>query len=262
MYQYTYTPTEQNRTISDSKSYSHFERTEKLNNYHKEKKEKLRKIEEDIMNQNGFTFKPKLNENSLNSVEDNVINRNKVFIKNREIKIKSYVRTDELECTFSPKIITQQHPACDEDIPVNIRLYNYDHLYRERKENYKESLKQTYSFKPEINKNTDEILRKKKEILEEIKEKFDTKKKIANEINYADVEDVENTDEKEENYINDHKKKIRWKNEINLLTENNISEEKDDVEMTDENLNVSDKPETPKLYEENNSRIDTENKFI
>lgn len=260
MYQYTYTPTEQNRTINESKSYSNFDRKEKLQNYHKEKKEKLRKIEADIMIQNGITFKPKLNENSLISVDDNIINRNKEFIKNRDIKIKSYIRSDDLECTFSPKILTQQHPAHDEDLPVNERLYNYNQVYKEKKENFKENFKEFYSFKPEINKNTDEILRRKKELLDEIKDKFDTKKKIANERNYTNEETEENCNDQEENYINDQKKRIKWKNEINLLTENNITEEKEETERAEENYNTGEKVETPKLNEEQNSIIETENK--
>lgn len=232
-------------------SHSRLETNEKLQNYHKDKVEKLRKIEQDMLNENGFTFKPKLNENSLNSVNDTLLKRNEDFIRNRDIKIKSYVRNEELECTFSPKI--KDIVSNDENIPVENRLYNYDQIYKQKKENFKENFNETYAFKPEINKNTDEILRKKKVLLEEIKNKYENKNEI-----------VENNSN--EDYFNNQKKRIKWKNEKNYLDSNDIVEEEireteglndnSNENITNSNLNVSSQKDlnSPKLITINSQK--------
>ena len=223
MYQYNFISTEPSKLIG-SHSQSRLDTKEKLENYHKEKQSKIRKLEIEMMNENGYTFKPKLNENSLNSINDSLIKRNEEFLRNRDIKLKSYVRTEELECTFSPKIISQYPTSGDqEDLPVDQRLFNYDQIYRQKKESFKENFKESYAFKPEINKNTDEILRKKKELLEVIKENFDRKKEKAKENSQNESNDTNNED-----YMIDQKKRIKWKNEINLITEKNIAEDPDE----------------------------------
>jgi hypothetical protein len=230
MYQYNFIQTEPSRTITHCNSESRITNSkEKLKTYHIHKQEKIRKIELNMLTENGFTFKPKLNENSLNCVGENVVKRNEDFVKNRDIKIKAYVKKDDIECTFTPKIITQQHPLVDqEQMTVNERLYSYDQIYKQKKETYKEGLIESFPFKPEINKNTDEILRRKNEILEEIRQKFDKKKEVANE--YNEVLETENDEKAGEDYLIDQKKRIKWKNEINLLTDANIDEEKDESE--------------------------------
>ena len=104
-------------------------------------------------------------------------------------------------------------------------------------------------------------MRKKKELLEVIKEKFDRKKDKANENSVNESNDIN-----DEDYMNDQKKRIKWKNEINLLTDKNIVEERDESEDTIDkyselksNINCHSnrrEMETPKLNNESSQIID------
>jgi hypothetical protein len=208
-----------------------------------------------MIEEKGLTFKPRLNENSLNFVESSLIQRNEEFVKNKNIKLKNYVKNEDLECTFTPQI---RRIATEQDqVSVEQRLFNYNQIYREKKEAYKESLNETYAFKPEINKNTEEILRKKKEILEQIKHKFDNTSpkensgNRSNDINY---------------YLDEQQRKIGLKNhnnnEIHLLTDENVAEERRETETfnnenndlnTNQNLNSNNS-----IKELNSQRIDSQ----
>jgi hypothetical protein len=60
----------------------------------------------------------------------------------------------------------------NDGLKVGERLYQYQDKYKKHQESIKEHLKETYSFKPHISKNTDEILKNREKALEEVRQKY------------------------------------------------------------------------------------------
>jgi len=199
-----------------SNSNSYFDNLARNPNFYKQKKqENLKKIMTKMIEEQGITFSPKLNENKTQSVEDNLIKRNEDFLKNKENKLKNAITNEQVECTFSPHI-NDIKVTYDEPLPVEERLLNYGQLYKQKHENFKENFKENYSFKPEINKNTEEILRNKQEMIEEIKQKMRNKNNKNKEIisissDRNNINNENKSNKENENYIAEIKKRIKWK---------------------------------------------------
>jgi hypothetical protein len=78
-----------------------------------------------------------------------------------------------LECTFAPKIQTTSSRVGEEgSVEVGDRLFKYQDKYKKNQETMKEMYKESYSFKPQISKNTDEILKNRELALEEVRNKY------------------------------------------------------------------------------------------
>ena len=155
-------------------------------NYFENKQKNIEKITQNMYEEQGITFQPKTNKSFNDKIKNNVIERNKEFIKDKQEKLEKYSQIKEKECTFKPKINTlstmailnnsktgQQQNASfkteQNSADVSKRLFDYQNKYKEKLEEKKSKYKQSYSFKPEISKNTDMILNNKKKMIEQIK---------------------------------------------------------------------------------------------
>ena len=139
--------------------------------YLNEKNKKLEKLKENIYIEKGITFRPKLNEEINSKIQTDLMERNQNFLKEKEIKLHSI--KEDSECTFTPKInenstINQSTIISD----VGERLYDYKNKYEKNLEEKKSKYKESYSFKPEISKNTNEILENRQKILNDIKSRY------------------------------------------------------------------------------------------
>ena len=76
------------------------------NSFNKLKKEKINKISNDIMKEQGITFYPKTNLNYNKKIKNNIYIRNKQYekIKEQNKYYKTIISNREKECTFKPKI--------------------------------------------------------------------------------------------------------------------------------------------------------------
>ena len=152
--------------------------------YYFEKRQKnLDKIVQNIYEEQGITFHPKTNKSYNDKIKNDIIERNKEFIKGKQEKLLKYFNIKEKECTFKPKINNlstisilnnskTHHQTLDEQNTSNVskRLFDYQNKYKEKLEDIRSKYKENYSFKPEISKNTDIILNNRKRLMEHIKE--------------------------------------------------------------------------------------------
>jgi hypothetical protein len=175
------TPAPKNNSVSCNKSNTSNLNisTDKIIEYQKKKQENLKKIEEEMMSEQGITFMPKLNEN-VNCINSSIYDRNDEFARNKSIKLRSYSSKEDIECTFSPKVNSNSKLIADSTEPSSVgdRLFQYQQKYLQNAEIKKEIYKENYSFKPEINVNTYEILKQRDAIMEEIKSKYNMDKSI------------------------------------------------------------------------------------
>ena len=202
----------------------------------------LEKLKENILIEKGITFKPKLNEQINSKIQSDIIERNENFLKAKEIRLHSI--KEDSECTFSPKInenstINQSTIFSD----VVERLYDYRNKYEKNLEEMKSRYQENYSFKPEISKNTNEILENRQKTMEEIKSRY-----INNNNENNEIVNIENIDIKEKEnkklLLNLHEKKIENLEEsvkrINeLADENLISIQTSPNSNNDESISLS-----------------------
>ena len=161
-----------------------------LNNsqkYLESKQKNLERIAQNMFEEQGITFQPKTNKSFNDKIKNDIIERNKEFLKDKQEKIEKFSYLKEKECTFKPKINTSytlailnnskggQYPSLNQKIEpnnedVSKRLFDYQNKYKEKLEDIRSKYKVSYSFKPEISKNTDTILNNKKKMMEQIKE--------------------------------------------------------------------------------------------
>ncbi len=194
------------------------------------KKEKSKQLREELLNEQGVTFRPKLNDNINLIITKSFQQRNLEYQKAKEIKLNN--AKEDMECTFTPKINTgHSHNASNNinnkskssnnnshlnnksDINhfnVGNRLFNYQNEYKKKLEEIKVKNEKNYSFKPKISKNTNLILQRKQRIKDLMREKqlFEDYYKQIN----GTEKNKENEDKKEE----ENKK-------INELTDENIN---------------------------------------
>ena len=73
-------------------------------NYFENKQKNLEKITKDMYEEQGITFQPKTNKSINDKIKNDVIERNKDFIKIKQEKLLQKLKVKEKECTFKPKI--------------------------------------------------------------------------------------------------------------------------------------------------------------
>jgi hypothetical protein len=97
-------------------------------------------------------------------------------LKQKKENLKNIVPTEILECTFSPKIqktnSSNTNIEEEQNLKVGERLYSYQDKYKKNVEAMKDQYKESYTFKPQISKNTDEILKNREIALEEVRNKY------------------------------------------------------------------------------------------
>jgi hypothetical protein len=173
-----------NKYYSRRSPYNNIENSQ----YYFEKRQKnLDKIIQNMYEEQGITFHPKTNKSYNDKIKNDIIERNKEFMKDKQEKLLKYFNVKEKECTFKPKINnlstisilnnnkTHQQSALiykteQNTSDVSKRLFDYQNKYKEKLEDIRSKYKENYSFKPEISKNTDIILSNKKRMMENIKE--------------------------------------------------------------------------------------------
>ena len=200
--------------------YSHL--INNTDNYFENKQKNLEKITKDMYEEQGITFQPKTNKSINDKIKNDIIERNKDFIKTKQEKLLQKLKVKEKECTFKPKINNlstisilnnskngQQTIASykteQNSTDVSKRLFDYQNKYKEKLEDIRSKYKQNYSFKPEISKNTDTILNNKKKLMEQIKEKeTDLIDNVQNEVDngYKDMEENNEINENQNIYNN------------------------------------------------------------
>ena len=190
------------------------------------KNQNIKKLSDEILNEQGVTFKPKLNDHVNSMIKKKFLQRSSDFQKTREIKLNN--AKEDIECTFTPKInsentLIQNHNHNSNNNPnktnIGERLYNYQNEYKKNLEKIKIKNEKFYSFKPKISKNTNSILENRKRINNLIKQGklFDENSKEI--INYENNNEENNNSIKKElsdNQIYNMKRKINPKsNQIN-----------------------------------------------
>lgn len=151
--------------------------------YRKAQREKRRRIEQMILEEQGVTFKPILNNEINHCIPNTVIERNKEFIMKKEAKLTACRDEPDKNCTFKPTTNTNCIEASSfrntdpngGDNQIGNRLYQYQSKYLQNLELKKKEYEEVYPFKPTISKNTDNILYHKQMIMEEIKKKHDNR---------------------------------------------------------------------------------------
>ena len=203
-----------------------------------EKMKKLEKLKENILIEKGITFKPKLNENINSKIQSDIIKRNEKFLKEKEIKLHSI--NEDSECTFSPKInenstINQSTIFSD----VVERLYDYRNKYEKNLEEMKSRYQENYSFKPEISRNTNEILENRQKSMDIIKSNFSSiinDKEILNNNNYENENLLYNSNERRLQELEESVKKIKELSDENIIS-NRANSNYDFNNLIESNIN-------------------------
>ena len=233
------------------------------------KNEKINRLSKDILNEQGVTFRPKLNDTINSLIRKKFYQRNLDYQKQKEIKLNNI--KEDIECTFNPKINNDnsiiQNNINNLKYNVGERLYNYQSKYKENLDKIKIKNEKYYSFKPKISKNTNSILENKKRINSHLlnrKQLFEEySKKINNEIennihyniNENKKENKENKENKDikENKENIRKKKKHLKSNSNIIDNNN---EYKKYYINDNNkLNIYNYPISVNIFNENRNNI-------
>ena len=252
------------------------------------KQKNLEKIAKNMFEEQGITFQPKTNKLFNDKIKNDIIERNKEFIKDKQEKLEKFSYLKEKECTFKPKINTVstlailnnsktgQNSSLNNKIEpnnddVSKRLFDYQNKYKEKLEDIRSKYKVSYSFKPEISKNTDSILNNKKKMMEQIKE---NENNLINNIqegygyDYNNLNNGENNDYNTNNNNNINNELLLKQMKLGELEEiskriNELSEE--NKLFTDEKItfqkNNNDKNDK-KINNRNKNKVLNENKQI
>ena len=256
----------------NSKNYkSHSADDEKnFENYMRKKKERIKKIQDNIDLEKGITFKPHLNnEYNYKIIKEPFEIRYNICIKNRDNetninKINSLNNIDK-ECTFAPKINNKY------DFLENFseRQNYFYHLKNKHIEEIKNKNKIICSFQPEISKNSKDLLIKKN-VLKLIKNKNDDYgKKLTfglNSVNTRSVNDL--FDDNNQKKIPNKGRNFLFENSLNEVNEvlfKRVKKEKDESlkeNLTDKRINKysttdkSNELSQLKLYDDDNFEND------
>ena len=256
----------------NSKNYkSHSADDEKNFEYYmRKKKERIKKIQDNIDLEKGITFKPHLNnEYNYKIIKEPFEIRYNICIKNRDNetninKINSLNNIDK-ECTFAPKINNKY------DFLENFseRQNYFYHLKNKHIEEIKNKNKIICSFQPEISKNSKDLLIKKN-VLKLIKNKNDDYgKKLTfglNSVNTRSVNDL--FDDNNQKKIPNKGRNFLFENSLNEVNEvlfKRVKKEKDESlkeNLTDKRINKysttdkSNELSQLKLYDDDNFEND------
>ena len=127
--------------------------------YYDNKKRKIKKLEEEIDEERGITFEPKLNHQYNNKIKNNFVNLKEILLNKKNEKIFDYLSSKDKECTFHPKI--NEINRINDINNVSERLLSYLEKYNEQLNKLKDK-NPKFTFKPKISKNTDIILNNRK----------------------------------------------------------------------------------------------------
>ena len=190
------------------------------------KRRNIEKITRDIIDEQGITFKPKLNNeyNERIAKNYNILN-NESYLNKKNEKILDYLSSKDMECTFHPKINNiYDLNNNNNELDVSERLFRYHSKYKEKLDSMRGKYC-NFTFRPTISKNTDKILNKKK-VIRNLKEQFKSNIPYSNQFDLLQNEIFDNEEKKFiSNYIyqnnNNNLKDINQKKESNY-NENNI----------------------------------------
>ena len=250
------------------------------------KNEKSKKLREELLNEQGVTFKPKLNDNINLIIIKSFQQRNLDYQKAKEIKLNN--AKEDIECTFSPKINNEQiynysnniNNKSSYNISTNLntksiinnfnvgdRLYNYQYQYKKKLEEIKNKNEKYYSFKPKISKNTNLILQRKQRIKDLMREKQlfeeyyktinNTEKNKENKEKEKEKEEEEKEEEenKTKNKLNKNKRKKNEKKIINNYSSHEDNEFKKYFIINSKLLNLNKRPIGVNIYNNNNFKL-------
>ena len=203
-----------------------------------------------------------MNDNKLKNINSSLIERNKQFLVNRSNKIRSAVTQRELECTFAPKINQVENEENHIDSSATgQRLYDYSQKYSINREVMKENSKEVFSFKPNINKNTDTILKNRENYLELLRKKFDNKLKWkADSISNKTENNNDSQSNKEINY-EETKKVFKETNDIVICNVNFEKQSIKDVLIVESKVDSERSNEERPLKREIYNKINTKIKY-
>ena len=118
--------------------------------YYDNKKRKIKKLEEEIDEERGITFEPKLNHQYNNKIKNNFVNLKEILLNKKNEKIFDYLSSKDKECTFHPKI--NEINRINDINNVSERLLSYLEKYNEQLNKLKDK-NPKFTFKPKISKN-------------------------------------------------------------------------------------------------------------
>ena len=179
-------------------------------NFHNTRREKVERIKHEMLQEQGVTFKPVLNSEVNALVKKSVIERNEEFMKQKQLRLEQV--KEEKECTFVPKI---NEMTCDtngttesSNRKVGERLYEYREKYLRNLEEKKDRYKESYSFKPSISKNTEEILKQRQRVMNEIKRRYGEEKEGTNGVEKENGEVEVEIEDKTINELSEENKQV------------------------------------------------------
>ena len=136
------------------------------------KKRNIEKLTKNLFDEQGITFKPKLNNEYNQKIirNHNLLNNNEALLNKKNQKIFDYLSNKDKECTFMPKINNINDADDNNDLNVSERLFRYQNKYKEKLDLMKQNY-YNFPFKPIISKNTNNILNKRK-LIQNLKEQI------------------------------------------------------------------------------------------
>jgi hypothetical protein len=227
-----------------------------IDKYQNEKYHRLKQLEKNINEETGLTFNPKINDTSY--IKDDLIVRTIKHFHKKNQKINQITKElEEYNLDFTPKInnyyydkygnktsiVSEVENKKDLSVKTGQRLYDYQELYKNKKLLIKPSESETYSFKPEISKNTEIILERRRKKLEEFLKnnpEFDYDQNYLTDVNLNEID------------FNNEKK-----SEIKGIKDKSVKLNKDFMNKN-ENLNNKEEKEFTNL---NNIQISNTNNF-
>ena len=229
-------------------------------NFYKNKRDKIEKIRKELIIENGITFKPKLNKNSLNKVKNNLFERNQIFLEQKELKINQIKNNFNNNFSFKPKIIKNKSYT---HIKTNIN--NYNNNIPIKSNSLLENRINDYEKKHNISISSNQFLKYENYNNDNLNDNNN----IQN--NYNNNNNNNNNKNNNNNYIINYIKEKSKKNSFdsNILSIKTLSKTNSDiVNFQSINLNKSRKASRAELNKENiinnviNNNIKNLNNFI
>lgn len=191
--------------------------------YFLKKRRNIEKIMRDIIDEQGITFKPKLNDeyNERMARNYNILN-SEAYLNKKNEKIFDYLSSKDMECTFHPKINNiYDLNNNNNELDVSERLFGYHSKYKEKLDLMRGKYC-NFTFRPTISKNTDKILSKKKAI-SNLKEQIKSNIPYSNQVDLLQNEILDNEEKKfiSNNIYQNNNKSLK---DINQKKESNNNE--------------------------------------
>ena len=180
------------------------------------KKRNIEKLMKDIDDEKGITFRPKLNNDYNKKIIKNYNSiNNEEYINKKNNKIFDYLSNKDKECTFHPKI---NNSSNTNELNVSERLFGYQNKYKQKLDLMR-SKYGNFTFRPEISKNTNIILNKKK-LIHHLKEEI---KNNCSDSSLKLLLNKKEEKEKDYNLMEESKNDEYHENNENKLTKFNVN---------------------------------------